>query len=281
MLAVGLAQITGTPSGADENRSHSLDAARQLFDEGAELVVLPELIVPGYEIDRDYLEELAEPVDGPTVQAWTGAAARADAYLAGGFCERSGSAIYNSAVIVGRDGILLHYRKLHLFGAEKHVFMPGDLGLPIADLSFGRVGLCICYDLRFVETARILALRGVELICVPTAWVAGFDTERHDAEGYCPQARGALLQANLDQVYIACASQAQTCRDNQFLGSSVLCDPYGRALIGPLGHDRQELAVERVDLDTASRAQTRSGGVAPGADRRPDVYRLEIGDERL
>lgn len=274
-LSVGIAQITAREDAAASRRL-ALDAAGELFDRGARLVVLPELIVPGYRLDRDFLEAGAEPLDGPTINAWQKLAAAAGGYVAGGLCERDGGQLYNTAVLVGPDGPLLHYRKLHTFDAERPIFAPGDRGLPVVELPIGVIGLCICYDLRFVETARILALRGAELICVPTAWLAGFDKQRWDRDGFCPQARGAQLQANLDQVYIACASQAGTAWEQSFLGSSILADPYGKPLVGPLPGERDELVVASIDLDEVGRAHHRGGLINPRADRRSDVYGLAV-----
>lgn len=274
-LAVGIAQVTSREDG-DAARRRSLDAAGELFGRGAQLVILPELIVPGYRLDPGFLQAGAEPLDGPTVGAWRKLAAAADGYLAGGFCERDGDALYNTAVLVGPEGLLLHYRKLHRFAAEQSIFAPGDRGLPVVELPIGLIGVCICYDLRFVETARILALRGAELICVPTAWVTGFDQQRWDRDGFCPQARGAQLQANLDQVFIACASQSGSAWEQQFLGSSIVCDPYGTALVGPLPGDREELVVATIDLDQVKGAHSRGGLINPDADRRSDVYGLAI-----
>jgi predicted amidohydrolase len=274
-LTIGIAQITARGD-REANGELVVEAARELFGRGAGIVVLPELIVPGYRLDAALLAETAEPVDGPTTRAWQEISAAAGGYVAGGFCERDGDSLYNTAVLVGPDGILLHYRKLHRFGDEKEIFAPGDLGLPVAKTPIGVLGLCICYDLRFVETARILALRGAELVCVPTAWLPGFDAERWDRDGFCPQARGALLQANLDQVYIACASQAGDAWGLRFLGSSIVCDPYGAARLGPLSGERDELALTTVDLDEVSRAHDRGSLINPRADRRSDVYGLAV-----
>jgi predicted amidohydrolase len=273
---IGLAQVTGAAYAADENRALSVGAARELFGRGADLVVLPELIVSGYALDRDALAKVAEPVDGPTTAAWADVAAEAGGYVAGGLCERDGDALFNTAVLVGPEGVVLHYRKLQLFREEKHAFTPGDLGLPVVETRLGTVGLCLCYDLRFPEIARILALKGAELICVPTAWVAGFDRARWDAEGFATQARNALLQANLNQAFIACASQAGDRHGFQFLGSSLICDPYGKPLLGPLPGDADELACATVDVDAATRALEREPLVAPRADRRTDVYGLAV-----
>ncbi|HEY2770799.1 MAG TPA: nitrilase-related carbon-nitrogen hydrolase [Solirubrobacteraceae bacterium] len=271
-LTIGIAQITA--SGPD-SLPGSLDAAGELFAGGANLVVLPELIVPGYRLDPEFLQAGAEPLDGPATQSWTQLAATHRGYLAAGFCERDGERLFNTAVLVGSEGVVLHYRKLHRFAGEKEIFAPGDLGLPVADTPLGKLGLCICYDLRFVETARILALSGAELICVPTAWLAGFDQQRWDRDGFCPQARGAVLQSNLDQVFIACASQAGN-DGNAFLGSSVVSDPYGAVKLGPLPGEEAELALVTVDLDEVKRAHDRGASINPQTDRRSDVYGLTL-----
>lgn len=274
-LTVGIAQIT---SAEDRNASLelSLEAAGELFVRGAGLVVLPELIVPGYRLERGYLDPGADPLDGPVTAAWHELAARSRGYIAAGFCERDGEHLYNTAVLIGPEGIALHYRKLHRFDGEKEIFTPGDLGLPVARTEVGVIGLCVCYDLRFVETARILALQGAELVCVPTAWLPGFDQQRWDAEGYCPQARGAVLQANLDQVHIACASQVGRAGGFHFLGSSVVCDPYGAVPLGPLSGEEPELALVTIDLDAVARAHDRGSLINPFEDRRSDVYGLSV-----
>ena len=273
---IGLGQITGRPYASRENLELTLAAASELFARGADVVVLPELIASGYATDRERLAVVAEPVDGATVAAWTRAAAAAGGLIVAGFCERDGDALFNSVVAVDGDGVVLHYRKLHLFAGEKGCFAPGDRGLPVADTHVGRIGVCVCYDLRFVETARALSLQGAELICVPTAWLPGFDAERWDDAGFCPQARGAVLQANLDQVFIACASQAGASGELDFLGSSVLCDPYGTTVLGPLPGSADELAVAQVDLDAARRAHERGASINPRSDRRTDVYGLAV-----
>ena len=185
-----------------------------------------------------------------------------------------------SAVLVGPEGVLIHYRKLHLFAGEQEVFCPGDLGLPVVDLSWGRVGLCVCYDLRFPEVVRAMALRGCRMVLVPTAWVTGFDVERRDAEGYAPQARAAAVQANLSQVFIACASQVGDTGHADLLGSSLLVDPRGRSVIGPLG-EAEEIVAADIDPLATDQAQQRGSGINPRENRRTDVYRLWLEGEEL
>ena len=284
-VGVGLAQIGAPPGDPIANRLRSVEAAAELFGRGADIVVLPELCVPWYTADRARLESEAELLDGPTVDAWRAVAASHDGVVVGGFCERDGAAgdgaLYNSAVAVSGEGVVGHYRKLHLFDTEKLCFAPGDLGLTTFDTAFGRLGMCVCYDLRFVEVVRVLALSGADLICVPTAWIRGFDHRDADRDGLIPHAQGALAQANLSQVFIACASQAGDCGDLHFLGSSILAGPYGQVVAGPLARDRDELQLARVDLAEAARAQVRSELIRPRADRRTDVYGVTLGRQQL
>ena len=274
MTRIGVAQLLSRPRAADANRKAGADAAASLFEQGADIVLLPEMSVPWYTTDRDALAPLAETLDGPTVSAWQQQADRWGGLVVGGLCEASGDDIFNSAVAVGSDGVIAHYRKLHLFDVEKHCFAPGDLGLTVAETAWGRIGLCVCYDLRFVEVVRVLALRGADLICVPTAWVRGFDRRQYAEGELIPHAQGALIQANLSQVFIACSSQVGAGDGVECLGSSIVADPYGHAVAGPLSTTSEQLDVSEIDLSEARRAQARSPLIQPRADRRTDVYAL-------
>lgn len=280
-VAVGIAQIGSEPLAVETNRKLARDAAVAAFEEGADIVILPEMIIHGYTADWRSLWGVAEGIPGPTVDQWSSVASQYDGYIVGGLCERDGEALFNTAVAVGPDGLLLHYRKVHLFEEEKIAFRPGNLGLPVVSTRFGNIGVCVCYDLRFVEVVRVLALQGADLICVPTAWLPGFDDERWDESGMCPQARGAVLQANLSQVFIACASQAGHHGGLDFLGSSCLADPYGNLATGPLGGSKDEIAVATIDIGASKKAQVRSPLIAPRADRRTDVYAIDYMGRRM
>jgi predicted amidohydrolase len=280
-VRIGIAQLAATPTDSPASRARSVAAVRQAIDEGAGVVVLPELCVPGYTTDREILDAAAEPLDGPSVTAWQDAARATDAVVVGGICERTGGGLSNTAVVVGAAGVLGVYRKLHLFAAEKAVFAPGDRGLPVVETPRGPIGVCVCYDLRFPEVARILAFRGAEVIAVPTAWLTGFDQVRWDESGMCPQGHGATLQANLDQVFVACASAVGRAGGLEFLGASIIADPYGRLALGPLSGQREAVVVVDIDLDDVGRAQHRGDGIDPRIDRRTDVYGLAYGDQLL
>lgn len=248
-------------------------AAAGALRAGADVVVLPELAVPGYTTERAVLERFSEPLDGPTTQAWRAVAAATGGYVIGGFCERAEGKLFNTAVAVGAQGVILHYRKAHLFAAEKEVLAPGNLGFPVAETRLGILGVCVCYDLRFVEVVRLFALQGAELVCVPTAWIGGYDRPQPGGARWPNQVTGLLTQANLNQIYIAAASFADG--GGRFLGSSVIAGPYGAPLAGPLTRDQEEVATARADVQAAAAAQHRSQLIHPREDRRSDLYSIE------
>lgn len=269
-LAISVIQLPWREPGSGQ-REHATALAAAAIRGGSQVVVLPELAVPGYTTDRDVLGRFAEPLDGPTVEAWQQAVTGTGGYIAGGFCERAGNRLYNTAVLVGADGIVLHYRKTHLFAAERTALAPGDLGFPVAETKAGVLGLCVCYDLRFIEVARLLALQGAELVCVPTAWIGGYDPPPAAGRHWPEQVTGLLVQANLNQVFIAAASVS----GGPFLGGSVLADPYGTPLAGPLRRDEGATMTTSIDLQVAAAAQHRSELIHPREDRRSDLYTIE------
>lgn len=275
-FAVSAVQFAAQPGRPDDNRDAIRRAITEEAAQGARLIVLPELAVSGYHLDVAALRDSAEAADGPTAAMLSDLAAVRDATLVCGFCERDGDRIFNSAMLVAPGAAPVIYRKLHLFDGEKEVFTPGDLGLVVAPTPVGAVGVCVCYDLRFVEVARGLALMGADLLAVPTAWVGGFDRIARDEGGLIGQARGALVQANLNQLPMVCASQSGAAGGIRFLGSSLVADAHGVCLAGPLPDDRAGVARAMLDPDTIRAARFRSERIRPREDRRTDVYGLTL-----
>jgi alkylhydroperoxidase/carboxymuconolactone decarboxylase family protein YurZ len=152
------------------------------------------------------------------------------------------------------------------------VFAQGDLGLPIFEVDGVRVGVLICYDLRFPEAMRVLALRDAQIVAVPAAWVGDFDLA-HPREGQpIGQVAAATVQANLNQVFVVAADRVGTDGDVTMLGSSTIASPYGEYLTGPLDRDTERVVVTEVDLDDQLASRARGDGIRPREDRRPDVY---------
>ena len=150
--------------------------AARLEATAADLVVLPELCLSGYLFaSRAELARFAEPVpDGPSCRALASLCRRRGMNLVFGIAEQAGDRLYNSAVLVTRDGDCRVWRKAHLFLDEKDVFDPGDLAFPVFEVDGVKVGMLVCFDYIFPESARSLALHGARIICHPANLVLDY-----------------------------------------------------------------------------------------------------------
>jgi predicted amidohydrolase len=252
--------------------------AESAADQGADLIVLPELASSGYVFrDEEEAQRSAEdPDDGPTVRALRGVCAAHGCHIVAGISERDGDCRHNSAVLVGPSGRLATYRKLHLYHDEQSWFEPGD-ELPIVDLPFGRVGIIICFDLWFPEPARALALAGAEIIAVPTNWVASFKRTVWDDRGYCQGDYVAMATAAQNGVVMACADRVGVERGVTFIGASMIVGADGWPVSGPASKDAEELLIADVDLDSVESARRRTPRNHLHNDRRPEAYHAAAG----
>ena len=132
----------------------------------ADLWVLPELCNTGYLFrSKGEVEDLAETIpDGPSVQAWREMAYERNTHVVAGMAERSDGKVFNAAVLVRPSGAVRVYRKAHLFDEEKRWFEPGDSRFEVIDIGQARIGMMVCFDWIFPEVARILALKGADVI---------------------------------------------------------------------------------------------------------------------
>src|SRR2546428_13898516 len=133
-------------------------------------MVLPELFNTGYQfVSVDEVRALAEEIPGgPTTERLRKLAAERRMHLVAGLAERAGNRLYNSAVLVGPARLIGVYRKTHLFFEENLFFSPGDTGFPVFDIGPARVGLMVCFDWFYPESARTLALKGADIIAHPS-----------------------------------------------------------------------------------------------------------------
>lgn len=230
---------------------------------GADLVVLPELCNSGYNFES-------------TEQAWTTSEEIGDSvyveyleslcqqhgcHVVSGFNERDGERLYNSAVLVGPQGYVGRYRKLHLFMDEKDHFQPGDEGLPVFDLGLCRVGMLICFDWEFPEAWRVLALKGADVICHPANLVL---------PGLAQQA--VPVHALTSRIYVVTANRIGTERNLTFTGLSTIATPRGEVLTQA---SAAKEAVELVDVDIGlARDKNVTARNNIFADRRPQEYAL-------
>jgi N-carbamoylputrescine amidase len=245
-------------------------AVRQAAAGGAELVVLPELCTTGYMFaDRAEAESLAEPVTGPTVAALAALAAELRLHLVAGFAERDGDQLFNSAVLLGPQGLIGSYRKVHLWDQENAVFQPGDLGLPVFDTQLGRLALLICYDLWFPEASRALALQGAEVLCVPTNWVP-IPGQRAGAAAMALTLCQAA--AHVNSIYLVAADRVGVERGQPFIGQSAIVAPTGWPAAEPASATEPAVVAARIDPGAGLRLRTWNQYNDPVADRRPEVY---------
>ncbi|OSP54905.1 carbon-nitrogen hydrolase family protein [Pseudoruegeria sp. SK021] len=157
--------------------SRMLMAAAQA---GAEMLVAPELYLPGYN-RPDLHQKLAQDINGPWCQRLADMCRMAGCGVTLGWAERDGDAVYNSATCFGSDGqVLGHYRKLQLFGPmEAESFTAGNRSSEVFDLGGMKTGLLICYDVEFPQLVEGLHAKGADLILVPTANPVGYEHVQH------------------------------------------------------------------------------------------------------
>ena len=159
---------------ADANLAEALRCVRERVSKGAELVVLPEAGLQGYPAGaqtyaREQIVGWAEPDDGPRIGALRALAAELSIHLVAGYDRIDGDRLYNTAELIGPDGVVLgRYDKTHVrSGGDVGLYEPGA-GLPVFDTPWGGVGMLICNDRVYAETWRVLMLRGARMVLIPS-----------------------------------------------------------------------------------------------------------------
>jgi predicted amidohydrolase len=265
-VRVAVAQLEPKLGEKERNLEAILARLEEAAAAGAELLVLPECAIPGYMWDS--VEEalpFAEEIPGPSTETLEEACRSLGLHAVCGLIERVGDVIHNAAVLVGPDGLVGTYRKTHLpfLGVDRFV-VAGD-ELAVHETPIGRIGIEICYDLRFPEATRTLALRGADLIAHPTNFpmAARVQTELI-----------TVARAAENRVFLLTANRVGKERWAEFCGWSQIVDPYGRRLAEADGTEETLLAAD-VDVEQARDKDY----VIPGdyelylfGDRRPELY---------
>ncbi len=263
MFKVGFVQFCPLRRDVEGNLSR-LDAL--LCGVEADLLVLPELANCGYLYAApEELEPYAERGDGrgPFLSALRALAARVGGAIVAGFAEKGEAGLYNSAAAVSGEGVIQVYRKTHLFADEKDLFLPGDSGFRVFTYRGVRVGMMICFDWFFPESARALALQGAQVIAHPANLVLP----------YCQQ---AMATRSLENVVFSITAnrygeESLNGRSLRFTGSSQVMDTKGRRLLQApaegdcvLVHDIDPSAADDKWLTARNHLFQ---------DRRPELYR--------
>jgi predicted amidohydrolase len=246
-MRLAILQVKAVPGDVVANLAMIGGAARLAAAQGADLLVAPELATTGYGAG-DVIRDLAEPADGPQSAALSEISRNAEISLVVGFAERDGGTIWNSALLIERGTLRYCYRKRHLWGDyERNLFSAARRGSPVFEIAGVKIGLAICYDIEFPETARALALAGADLVLVPTALpeneYSGFIAER-------------LLQVRAfeNQIFVAYVDHAGSDANFTYAGRSCIVAPDGSDL-ARAGRSDAELLI--ADVDPAAFAQCR------------------------
>lgn len=247
----------------------SLEATvRNEVNQGTELTVFPECYSTGYCFDSlAEAMEFSESVPGPATDRVAKLCAELNTHVVFGMLEKSGDDLFNVAVLIGPDGLIGCYRKVHLpyLGVDRFT-TPGDRPFEVFEAAGVRIGMLICYDGGFPEAARVLSIRGADLIVLPTNWPPG---------GSYMAEFSINCRAMENGIYFAAVNRIGTENGFSFIGKSRICSPVG-ATINSI--DDASPGILRTEIDPMV-ARTKRIVRVPGkhlidrmADRRPEMY---------
>jgi len=256
-------------------KARTAEAARR----GAKLVVFPECALTGYAFESlAQARRVAVEVPGPVTAGLVKLCASAKVHLVVGLIEKAGkkagACCFNTALLLSAKGIVLKYRKLHLpfLGCDRFV-TPGDLPLCVAKTPLGKLGLSICYDGSFPEAARVLKLRGAQLILLPTNWPAQATVSR---------TYQSIVRAFENHVNYAACNRVGSEAGFAFPGGSQIVDFSGKVVAQ--GGRGEELLYAELDLPAADKNRIVN---VPGryeldriAHRRPEHYGALVEEPR-
>ncbi len=275
-----------------ENLNKAEAMVRSAASQGANVILLPELFSAQYFCQERKYEHygMAQPVGShPAVLMAQRLAKELGVVIPVSFFEKDGNVLYNSVACIDANGENLGiYRKTHIpddhFYQEKFYFTPGDTGFKVFDTAFCKIGVGICWDQWFPETARCLALNGAEVILYPTAIGSEpiLDTDSMPHWRRCMQGHSAanlmpVVAANrigLESVTPSDENNGQT-SSLVFYGSSFMTDGTGE-LLCTASRDKEEILLQKYDFD-----QLATDRLAWGLfrDRRPECYKRITGDK--
>ncbi|SDT28846.1 nitrilase family protein [Pseudomonas prosekii] len=262
----------------EANLRNTLDLALQAANDGANLIVLPELSTTGYFFNnrQDAFAHSEAVPAGPTVQSWANFARQHNVYLVAGLTERDGAQLFNTGVLVGPEGFIGKYRKAHLWNLEKLWFTPGNTGFPVFDTPIGRIGLLICWDIWFPEVPRILSQQGADIICSLNNWV-WTPPPLFDEAGKCMASYLTMTAAHVNNVFIAAASRIGEERGARYLGCSLIAGTNGWPIGQVASADKQEILFADIDLTSSRSAPIWNSLNDLHRDRRADMYDAMLG----
>lgn len=249
------------------NVAHCIELMEQAVRAGAELVVLPELVITGYHL-RDASEFHSVLSLGTGIPEIAAASKRLSLIVVVGYAEIEGDCVLNKAVLIQDGEILGDYVKTHLWNTEKEIFTPGHKLPEVLTTRIGKVALAICYDLEFPELLQYCGLLGAELVAAPTNWPGG--AEPPTATGpFNIELIRAMANASFARVFIAIACRTGEERGADWIDASCVIDPDGF----PIARTKAGVDIAYADCDFSL---TQKKNVSPRnnvfTDRRDDLY---------
>jgi predicted amidohydrolase len=254
----------------EEMVDNAIGVLEKAGEEDIQIALLGELFFMEYDrfLQREFekyqpMFEIAEPIPGPTINKICQIASKHKMYIIAPIFEKAGPGVYyNSAAVIDSEGKVIGVsRKRHIPAVqslEKLYFRPGS-EFPVYSAPFGKFGVGICFDRRFPETARILALNGAEIYFNPVA-AGGYVKETYEMI-----ARMRAIDNGMFSVFV---NRAGYEGNTYFFGDSIICDPWGK-IIASAGEKENEIVSAIINLEDVDKARIESGVFR---DLRPDIY---------
>jgi predicted amidohydrolase len=269
-VTVAVAQLGVDLGNVEENGRRVESRLKDAATAGAALVVFPECYLTGYVCEsRVETARIAIDRDGPELAAVAESCHDLRLHTLVGYLERDGDNLYNTVAMIGPDGPIGTYRKRHLpyLGADRFTAPSEETEPAVFDTAIGRIGVAICYEIRFPEVMRTLALAGADIIALPTNW---------PVQASILADHFARVRAAENFVYLLVSNRGDSERGTEFLGKSQIVDPLGEVIASA---DREDaLLVASIDLrrarDKTITFQEGEFELSPWRDRRPASYRI-------
>jgi predicted amidohydrolase len=267
-ITIAVAQIDIAFADREQNLARMVRMLAETAAKGAKLTVFPEAALTGYCFDSlDDARPHAEPIPGPSTKRMAGVCRELGVFAVYGLLESDGGRIFNACALVGPEGVVGSYRKIHLpfLGVDRFT-TPGDRPFAVHEAAGMRIGMHICYDGGFPESARVMLLLGADLVVLPTNWPPGSE---------CMAGYAVNTRAMENNIYYAACDRVGDERGFRFIGMSKICDPSGRAL-AEAAHDREEILYAQIDVEKARQKKIirvpKLHEIDRIRDRRPEMY---------
>lgn len=268
-VKIAAAQMNPKIMHIQENLDKIQQEARAAAGNGADLIVFPELALTGYVFSsREEAMPYMETIPGPSTNEIMASCKELGVYITFGLLEKDGDRYFNAAVLIGPEGLIGKYRKNHLpFLGIDRFLEPGDEPFKVYNTPIGNIGLHICYDCHFPESARVMALLGADILVLPTNW----------PEGRCKVVNYVInTRAIENKVHVLAVNRVGSERGTGFIGSSKIVNAWGDTLVQASVNDEETVYAE-VSLSEARQKHIvmKAGEFEWDVigDRRPELYK--------